>query len=207
MQINLKKLTAVSLVEVLVVLSIMGVLAALTVPSLKKHSQKTEYARLAQKGYVELEHAIDLAVVETGEEPDEWNARTGQSLLNNYLGKHFISARNCLNGNSTDSCFVWYADFYGGTNSRQPFSAVMLADGISIAGSGTIFSHGSVDLKRFIIDVNGPDAPNREGVDVFLFNYGKYDSKCEPTTNGSWKLCPVGLAIQLVEDNWKITYW
>lgn len=204
MQINIKKLSAVTLVELLVVLTIMGIVAALTVPALKNHSQRTEYARLAQKGYIQLEQAFDAAVVKTGQEPDEWTRPDVASfLLRDYLGEHFVGARNCISKySSSGECFKGYRYFKSSTYSRPTVRSIMLADGIVIGGDGV------GQRARFYIDVNGSSEPNMEGVDVFIFDFGKYDADCESKTNsGKWKLCPREHAQNLVEDNWNITYW
>lgn len=205
MQINMRKITAVTLVELLVVLSIMGIVAALTVPGLKNHSQRIEYAKLAQKAYVQLEQAIDSAVVKTGLEPSEWsNLGTASYVLRDYLKEHFVNARDCsAEWNSSNACFKGYRNFKSTEAKNPSVRAIMLADGIVIAGMG------SQNDKRshFIIDVNGPAEPNMEGVDVFLFNFGTYDSECNYSVNGSMKLCPVSHAENLVDDNWTITYW
>ena len=61
MQINIKK-TANTLIEVLLVLTIFGTIAALTVPGLRKYSLNTEYAQMALKGYNTINGAIDSAI-------------------------------------------------------------------------------------------------------------------------------------------------
>ena len=200
---QIKILKAVTLVELLVVLTILGVVAALTIPGLSKHSQRTEYAKLAQKGYVTLEGAIDLAVSKTGQEIDEWTRPDCASfLMRDYLDKQFIGAKNCIsNWSSSGACFKGYRSFKSDTNNNPTVRAIMLADGIVIAGDGV------GGRARFYIDVNGPNEPNMEGVDVFIFDFGKFNGKCESSSTGQWKLCPLNHAKNLMEDNWTITYW
>lgn len=202
MQIKMKKLTAVTLIELLAVLSIMGVITALTLPGLKKHSQKSEYAALAQKGFVTLEHAIDMAVADTGQEIDEWNRPDVASfMLRDYLRKYFNGAKDCIDEwSGSNSCFVGYSPFNGSTKTRPYVRAIILADGIVIAGDGGTSG-------RFIIDVNADAPPNKEGVDVFLFELRKSDPNCNKSATGQWKLCPTGHAKNLMEDGWKINYY
>lgn len=200
MQIKMKKLAAVTLVELLAVLTIMGVVTALTLPGLKKHSQKSEYAALAQKGFVTLEHAIDMANAELDEEIGTKQS-SASFLMRGYIGKYFNGAKNCIGEySSSNACFKGYTPFAGGNKITPYVRAIILADGVVIAG------HGNAHI--FYIDVNADAPPNREGVDVFLFNYGKYNANCvEDETNGQWKLCPVNHAKNLMEDGWKINYY
>ena len=206
MQIKMKKLAAVTLVELLVVLAIMGTVTALTLPGLKKHSQKTEYAALAQKGYVTLEQALEMASDEQGKEIGEVDdtKNAGSLLLQKYLKKHMNYVKDCTESwTINNECIVNYLPFNGGSLNTPRTRAVILLDGIVIAGQGS-----DVGQYSFIIDVNANTPPNREGVDVFLFNYRKYNSNCEEDSeNGQWKLCPVGYAKKLMEDGWTVTYY
>lgn|SRR5574344_1865833 len=197
MQINIKK-TANTLIEVLLVLTILGTIAALTVPGLRKYSQKTEYAQMALKGYNTINGAIDSAIAEQEDDIDKWqNAGSAGALMQNYIGKHMLKAQSC---GGTSGCFgSSYKNFDGSTLSLSG-SSVVTADGIAIGASNSD--------KTFYIDVNGPTEPNREGADLFFFTFGKYNGACNADAeNGVWRLCPMGHAATLMSDNWKITYW
>ena len=50
----LKKLKAVSYVEIILVLTIVGVISSIAIPSMKRHSQKTEFGALAKKAYFSI---------------------------------------------------------------------------------------------------------------------------------------------------------
>lgn len=209
MQIKMKKLAAVTLVELLLVLSIIGFVSALTLPGLKKHSQKSEYAALAKKGFVALDQSIDMASSDNEKEIGDFygkesGERPGSVLLQNYLKKYMNYVKDCTGEGANESeCLVSYQPFKGGETIVPSTRSVIMTDGIVIAGASA--TDGDF---RFIIDVNADNLPNREGYDVFLFNYAKYNPNCEvDEVNGQWKLCPVGHAKQLVEDGWRITYW
>jgi type II secretory pathway pseudopilin PulG len=62
----MKKKKAVTYAELVIVLTLLGVVSALTLPALRKHSQRNELAKLAQKSYVTIEAAVDNAVLEKG---------------------------------------------------------------------------------------------------------------------------------------------
>lgn len=60
---NLKKSKGFTFAELALVLMIIGVIAALTIPSLKKTSQKYELARRAQKAYFTIEECYEQALL------------------------------------------------------------------------------------------------------------------------------------------------
>ncbi|MBS4759427.1 MAG: type II secretion system protein [Clostridium sp.] len=207
MQINKK--SAMTLAEVLMVLVIIGTVSALTVPGLKKYSQRSEYAKLAQKGYNTLQGAFDLAVANEEKDPDDWTSPNVASfLLRDYFGKYINKAEDCsASYGSSNSCFKGITPYSGGNAQKPNVRSIVLPDGISISASGN--NSGGVAMNSFIIDVNGPNEPNREGVDIFIFNYGKYNANCSATaSDGQWKFCPANNHTrQLMEDGWRITYW
>lgn len=199
---QIKKIAAMTLVEVLVVLTVIGVVTALTIPGLKRHSQKTEYAKLAQKGYIALEQGIDLIEINTGEPISEnENKNVASMLIKEYLAKYHTSALYCNSLKTKTECFAGYRGFKSESATTPTVRSMMLPSGIVIAGRNSA-------PARFYIDVNGTSEPNMEGVDVFIFDFGMFNAKCEKdSTNGSYKLCPVDHAKNLMEDNWTITYW
>ncbi len=200
---QIKFLKAVTLVELLVVLTILGVVAALTIPGLSKHAQKTEYAKLAQKGYIALEQGIDLIEINTGESISKIaNKNVASLLISNYISKYHTSALYCNSLKTKTECFAGYREFKSESATTPTVRSMMLPSGIVIAGKN------SGPPARFYIDVNGLSEPNMEGVDVFIFDLDMFNAKCETDrTNGSYKLCPFGHAKNLMEDNWTITYW
>jgi len=201
MQIKFKKLTAMTLVEVLLVLTIMGTITALTLPSLKKHSQKTEYAKLAQLGYTLLEQAFEMAEAKTEKDVSEWsNKDNPSSLLGDELKDNFVAVKSSLGGSAVHD----FRKFKDNTSYMSTMgSYVILPNGIMIYGLMGGSQYGSI----FIIDVNNTQPPNMEGVDVFVYKFIRADANCNESTTGNYKLCPVDHAKNLVEDGWNITYW
>ncbi|MDR1112536.1 MAG: type II secretion system GspH family protein [Bacteroidales bacterium] len=206
----MNKKRAVTYVEVILVLTLIGVISAITVPGLRKHSQRTENAKLAQKGYKILEDAIDEAILENGSVVDTFvtgDNRFGQYILKNYFVKNMNVAKACLSQSSRVNCFPTYKSFDGATSGNTTGFAVILTDGIAILG-GNGYS-GTTTGTWFAIDVNNLAEPNKEGVDVFLFNFGKFKTDCSAidSTNGDWKFCPKDHAKTLMNNGWRINYW
>lgn len=194
-----------TLVELLLVLTILGTITALTLPGLKKHSQKTENAKLAQHTYSILEQALDMAISEDEEPIDKWDIKhTASLLLRDKLAKYVISVNNCTASLAkSNSCFSSYRSFKSDKINDPKVRALILPSGATIAGS----SADSATVATFYIDVNNTNSPNMEGVDIFIFNFGKFDKNCKYSATGQWKLCPSGKAVDLVNDGWIINYW
>jgi len=57
---------AISYVEIILVLTIVGVISAISVPSMKRHSQKTELGGLAQKAFLTMNQVVDSAILVNG---------------------------------------------------------------------------------------------------------------------------------------------
>lgn len=178
-----------TLAEVMITLIILGVVASLTVPVLKKHTQREETAVKLKKGYMSLEQAIDAAIVDYGD-MDKW---TMGSVFKKYMVPELQSLRDCTSG-GVGSCFPTTVS---GMSGGAPNAAIVMMDGIAIANSG----------MNFFIDVNNVQPPNQMGVDVFQYTLelvGKNDALKEP---GDWKFMPKGDAQKVMKDGWKITYW
>lgn len=62
----LKKLKAVSYVEVILVLVVIGVVSSMAIPTLKKYTQKQEFAKGAQKAFYTLNEVVDNAITTKG---------------------------------------------------------------------------------------------------------------------------------------------
>ena len=198
-----------TLAEVLVVLVIIGVVSSLTVPSLKKYSQRSENAKLAQKGYNILNGAFDLAIASEEQDVDNWSGTNVASfLMRDYLRKHISKAEDCSDSyGSSNNCFKGIKAYGSSTLTKPSVRSIIMPDGISISASGN--DSGLLKMNSFVVDINGPNEPNMEGVDVFIFNFGKYNANCDTiATDGQWKFCPGSdNTKRLVEDGWNIKYW
>ena len=163
------KRCAFTLAEVLITLGIIGVVAALTMPSLiAKHRQKVLETAF-KKSYANLYNAVNLAIAENGV----------PSMASNFIAfdnnEFYVSIFNKLN-----TIQIVERDYYptsieikgytrkpikGATPTQsQSYITHILADGSAVGGmknSGGWF---------FTIDTNGPKkGPNAYGQDIFIF--------------------------------------
>lgn len=180
-----------TLAEVLITLVIIGVIAALTVPSmLNKYQEKETVAKL-KKCYSILSSAIKLAENSNGpiDGWEGWEESSGENALKilNILAPHLNIMKNCGTGTG-----CWYSGMYKhlrGTDwsnydEDTSRARAYLADGISIQvhvlnspnctghyGESKLLSNicGSIN-----VDINGPKKPNQAGKDYFSFYISKY---------------------------------
>lgn len=196
----IKSEKAFTLSEVLITLAIIGVVAALTVPSLVAKQQEKSTVVALKKTYSTLSNAFDLAVRENGT-PDTWGLvamgdSTGLARLNNIMSPYLKIQKNCGTG---VGCFpnkpyldlnnVEKTNLYTFTGS----SKLILNDGTLVSlrqlSGDCAVNYGSSSALRsvcgmFSVDINGLKGPSQIGVDYFSFFF---------TKNG---LIPVGLQAQ-----------
>lgn len=81
---SLKKKKGSTYVEVIMALTLIGVIAALTIPGVRKHSQQKELGELAHKAYLTINDAVDNAILEEGPMRD-WDFSSNATFVSKYL--------------------------------------------------------------------------------------------------------------------------
>ena len=156
---------AFTLAEVLITLGIIGIVAAMTIPTIVIQYPKKQTAALLKKSYTILTQAIKLSEIDNGNKA-YWNySLGGKDFFNSYL-QNFITINQAsikeaklnyylLNGNKCDETYC--------TNSSY---IVAMNDGTNIIVSNyQSFNNGKV----VSIDINGFKKPNKIGKDYFIF--------------------------------------
>ena len=189
---------AFTMAEVLITLGIIGIIAAMTLPSLINKAERVILAQQFKKSYANLQNAINLVQAEYGE-PYECYALE-YSNYHTAQCKEFWSAvlskmkvlRKC--GAFDWECHPRYktraeVTAQGGSVNNRYCSFYLLSDTITYYvlydGSyiilyenepegGSIAKHMPI---YFTIDVNGEKGPNRWGYDVFYLNLRREDLK------------------------------
>ena len=218
-----------TLAEVLVTLGIIGVVSALTIPTLVKNHQRQVYVTQLQKVVNELSQAADKAITDSNAVSlDE--TRYGTNKVNgasNFLNDYFKIVKDC--GETATPCFADnYEDLSGNTVELEtPIIAVSLASGASISiWSAHYFSPYQDNIYQYHsyyslqIDVNGAQGTNIAGRDLFgfeIYNDGKVSSSyngdgytddylletCLTTSTGSYGATCFA---KIVQDGWKMDY-
>jgi prepilin-type N-terminal cleavage/methylation domain-containing protein len=160
---------AFTLAEVLITLGIIGVVAAMTIPTLMAKINERQTVTKVKKAYSSLSNA--MRILEHDEDFD-W-ASCQQKDFSYGDGVECINQLTyVLKGSYLpyDSVFDYYKTW-------AVFSGIQGLDGITY-----LFQCGSVDFTGILVDVNGVNnGPNEGGKDVFGFRYDK--TLYDPTTN------------------------
>ena len=220
---------AFTLAEVLITLGIIGVVAAMTLPTLMANYQKQETISKLQKVYTILNQALKLSEVDNGEsEYWEINSFDPQTYFEKYWEPYFKIAKIC---NTYQECGFTSVTPYTFTNGSKSTTRIVYPnnrvtfitpDGVLIAASsvsgGETLEDGTVvpintDL-HFFVDINGSNRPNQYGKDFFMFRVdttkrcviptGKDYTYNEINSNcsktGDGRYC----LAKIVRDGWKI---
>ena len=190
-----------TLAEVLITLGIIGVVAALTIPTLiANHREKETVVRL-KKAYSTLSNAY-IGVLNDYGDPTTWDVESWDDIIIMF-SKYIRNVKVC--DDETKGCFSSVirkdllnndVDGMGGASSGAG-SALIMSDGM-VAGVGAQTSLANAltcnSLNycfHFAVDINGDKGPNRWGVDTFTFHVGK--DRILPRgakgTHGNNKMC------------------
>ena len=174
-------LVAFTLAEVLITLGIIGVVAAITLPSLiQRNIEKQRVAQL-KKAYSELSQAYNLAIAENGS-PTEWGMggmyeKKSHYIMANNMRKFLKLSVDCVDMTAEqtrvncghDNLYSDYPYQYDKSIRRL----VVLSDGTLVnirTYTGLCnFYYGSIENICGVIsvDLNGATSPNRNGEDKF----------------------------------------
>ncbi|MBR1754105.1 type II secretion system protein, partial [bacterium] len=186
------KKCAFTLAEVLITLGIIGVVAALTIPTLMQKTNQKETVSKVKKAYSVLSSAVSLAIAHDGT-VDKWGIASDDSVSANLIGGKIIPYLNIVKdcGNEFSDCFYngEYKDLNGvfGANYSSHggiYYNVLLSDGTAMMFRTTKddCQNNGACIKVYV-DINGTKGPNYRGKDMFIFDI--YANKVVPAGDGS----------------------
>lgn len=167
------KQKAFTLAETLITLSIIGVVAAMTVPTLMSNANKQIYVTGLKKAYSTLQNAIKMVPISVGCPADDYQCAGVDmrykededaelfKLLSNQLKWEYVPIQKIYND---------YGYTYGRVFEKSNTQYIYRT------GDGMFFmSYGASDFVE--IDVNGEKGPNKPGRDIFEFNIALTNKK------------------------------
>lgn len=173
-----------TLAEVLITLGIIGIVAAITLPTLMTNYKKKATATRVKKAYAEVLQAIKLSEVDN-DSMESWNVGNNTSIENTktyvekYIMPYYKGLTLCSEG----------LDYKCGV-------AVSSKGANYLTINGTLLSFLYRPNKIFlIIDVNNKKKPNIIGYDTFYF-----------ITNDKYELLPFGWYDGITRDDIKKGY-
>jgi len=202
-----------TLAEVLLVITIIGVIASLTIPDLITNIIDQQYAAKLKKTFSVLSNATiqvkeDNGGTLVGLPVIGWS---NYSLISYYY-TYLNIIKQCTHPNTKGNC--WHKDYeyylYDGTPTTTPISpiGVILADGafVIFRDVSTTCTNGNMQSSTcdFVeVDVNGFKSPNTYGKDIFSFfilkdrivprgMQGDYMPEC---TDGTDNWCPAHILL------------
>lgn len=170
-----------TLAEVLITLGIIGIVAALTIPTLIKTYEKQTVITSLQKFNSTMHQAIKASEAENGQ-IQTWNfpatdwggapANLTVDFLNTYILPYLRVARRCDLATTTE-CWnnVLRPDGVSTTVLRYTNAAIAkyaMQDGTEIVFLSYIAADGT-GVIQVLVDINGAKQPNTLGKDVFVF--------------------------------------
>ncbi len=220
----MKKRNAFTLAEVLITLGIIGIVAAMTLPSILAKTERQETVAKLKKVYSVLSQGIKHSEADNGL-ISEWPTGPDITDVNAYFDKYWrpyyknpkICSWAVSCGYSNNKAWTNLNGQRIGWEIKTSETRVlfMLSDGTLIFNPrNTTDANGNkVYVNLFYVDLNGPKNPNIIGKDVFIFTlsdkkllrpYG-YDKKyedldCSKQSSGNYNDCTV----KIIADGWAI---
>ena len=171
-----KKKFAFTLAEVLITLGIIGIVAAMTIPTLmQKYYEKQTVTKLKET-YSILSQALKLCGEENGY-PEEWgitgrNKESTAIVAEKIMPFLKISLDCGMNMEKSDRCFPEISKKLNGQDTPVPNDTkyfVSLLNGTSLGIESAEIQVGI--YLYFLVDTNGVAPPNTWGKDIFEFSY------------------------------------
>ena len=219
----MKKFFAFTLAEVLITLGIIGVVAALTIPTLISNHQKKVYVTQFKKAYNTVTNAFKLIQADTGSDnvfDSEFvtaltvNTSSNEAEVTRLAKKYFNIAQDVKYISQTSAPEYRYLFYSNGTATVQPYGYLLkTADGADIYFN-PVSSSGYVYID---IDVNGSNrAPNTVGRDYFHIYFSPQGKQSFSwSSNDIISICgggsthvgePEACAGRIVMESWEMNY-
>lgn len=202
----MKKRNAFTLAEVLITLGVIGIVAAMTLPTVINKYRIKQLKTAFLRSSSQIQNALNDTAFEYGiNNISDFNSICGSASGDNGacrsdnqktfegISSYFLSRFKSLKTyksldlikssiNAIDysgSYKIGYWGLYGIDGYVTPHSgAYVLADGTMISAI-TFFYHNYNDGLSLTFDTNGPHkGPNRYGYDIFLYNTGAWNQLC-----------------------------
>lgn len=198
----------------MVTLGIIGVVSAMTVPTLMQNYQKKSYVTQLHKIYNEAQQVALQYITDNNAINLTEAGLNSQNKVNEFVSKYFKIVQTCEN--QITPCFANGYKYINGNvviGLTTNVNSYVIASGVSIRA---MYAKENEKVVNLFVDTNGQKGPNILGRDAFLmaiYNNGIIDTKSSDvatpplteeqrdTGTNNWK--PFG---DILNDNWEMTY-
>ena len=181
-----------TLAEVLITLGIIGIVAALTIPNLIGNYEKYITVVQLKRAYSIISQVTERGVAEYGD-MNSWDSfydekDNCEKYYNKYQKPYIQIAKGPVKFDR-----YYDADLYKKYGYKGPFSSVNGSPWYDLEGNQKLSITVGFDLittdnifirvdmsNNIIVDLNGPQKPNKAGRDVFWFSINKSQNKVTP---------------------------
>lgn len=183
-QNNRYTLFAFTLAEVLITLTIIGVVAAIVIPAIVNNTNNQELKSQLKKTYTSLSQAYTMILTDNGGS-FVGACSTDICIKDLFEGKLKV-AKDCPAASSLGACMAAHSSFLStaqaGVEQASNYESFLLSDGTSIAiWGGTSVNSSCTDTRAvwnsvnagcglIQVDLNGLKSPNKQGEDIYLFH-------------------------------------
>ncbi len=152
---------AFTLAEVLITLAIIGIVAAMTIPTLVSNYQKKQTVVKLKQAYALLQQIMQFSVMENGS-PSKWDYDLDNiSFINKYFAPYVK--------------IMEITDVYEITSLDGKVHGKNISQVAQLTNGNTLFYlphiNGTVIWLTLIVDLNGKSNPNIVGKDIFVFSF------------------------------------
>lgn len=217
MKIVIKK--GFTLAEVLIVLSIIGIIAAMTIPALMSNYNKKIVTTRLKENYSLVSQALMMAQVQNGD-PQNWDYIYSTSpdeteifvkgFVEKYIVPHIKKVGTRKYTTLPEAGYNVYYNSLGNTNTNlstrsKVYYIVELGN-----GSTLFFAREASGFVIVYVDINGKQKPNIWGRDAFMMRIntrtGRLEFLTKVTREDNVRGCPYGLVCGalILQDNWEI---
>lgn len=157
---------AFTLAEVLVTLSIIGVVATLTMPNFMKGWQNRSYVAQLRKAYTELSQAMEQSMTDSFVN-EVWMTKAMRQGPETFLKTYFKTIETCDANDAAGKCL---ADSYSNIKGESITIRDVLSNddcACAIVASGYSICIQDQNVLYVTLDINGKQGPNVLGRDLF----------------------------------------
>lgn len=168
---------AFTLAEVLITLGIIGIVAAMTIPTLMNSNNEAQTRTGVKEAYAILSQAMTMAASDNGGTIKGLCADWNNICFKNLIKPALNYTKECDNTPVTDGCWATVKNYDNSAYNTNGYPAIMLKNGMLVlfrfhTQNCTFVDATSTNYKCgwVMVDINGLKNPNVIGKDTFYFH-------------------------------------